>query len=119
MPPPRLGAVGLGSTSVTEAKEHHLTFLFLITGVGRSEVPSTVRGLARAAVEQGHRVELFLAGEGVTQADQLAAAGPVTLCDADLRWRGQDPRATEGVRRGSLRDLSLLLRDADRVLVFR
>jgi sulfur relay (sulfurtransferase) complex TusBCD TusD component (DsrE family) len=44
---------------------------------------------------------------------------PVTLCDADLRWRQTQVGEIAGVRRGSLRDLARLAKDADRILVFR
>lgn len=62
---------------------------------------------------------MFLAGDGVAHASALAGSAEVTLCEADLRWRQPYPGEIEGVRRGSLRDLAHLARDADRILVFK
>lgn len=96
-----------------------LNFLFLLTAGPRSEGVHTVRAMARAAGQGGHRVEVFLAGDGVAHAGELAGVAELTLCDADLRWRQSQPQEIPGVRRGSLRDLARMCRDADRVLVFR
>lgn len=96
-----------------------LNFLFLLTAGPRTESVHTVRALALAAQESGHRVEVFLAGDGVTHAGSLAGAVPVTLCEADLRWRQTQPTEMGGVHRGSLRDLARQCREADRILVFR
>ncbi|MFZ0169858.1 MAG: DsrE family protein [Candidatus Dormiibacterota bacterium] len=96
-----------------------MKFLFLLTAGPRSEALHTVAQLLQAAAEAGHRVEVFLAGDGVVHASALAGLAAVTLCEADLRWRQLQPGEVAGVRRGSLRDLARLARDADRVLVFR
>jgi sulfur relay (sulfurtransferase) complex TusBCD TusD component (DsrE family) len=96
-----------------------LSFLFLLTAGPRTEAVHTVRALAVAAGESGHRVEVFLAGDGVAHAGTLAGSFPVTLCDADLRWRQAQPSEIPGVHRGSLRDLARQCREADRILVFR
>jgi hypothetical protein len=55
----------------------------------------------------------------VAHAGGLAGAVPVTLCEADLRWRQTQPTEVPGIRRGSLRDLARQCREADRILVFR
>ncbi len=96
-----------------------MMFLFLLTAGPRSEAVHTVGQLVQAAVGAGHRVEVFLAGDGVAHASALAGSAAVTLCEADLRWRQSQPVEVTGVRRGSLRDLARLARDADRILVFR
>ncbi|MFZ0995996.1 MAG: DsrE family protein [Candidatus Dormiibacterota bacterium] len=96
-----------------------MRFLFLLTSGPRSEAVHTVRQLVRAAARSGHRVEVFLAGDGVAHAGALAGSAPVTLCEADLRWRQTEVGEIAGVRRGSLRDLARLAREADRILVFR
>ena len=96
-----------------------LNFLFLLTAGPRTEAVHTVKALALAAGAAGHRVEVFLAGDGVAHAGSLAGIAPVTLCDADLRWRQAEPHAIPGVNRGSLHDLARECREADRILVFR
>jgi sulfur relay (sulfurtransferase) complex TusBCD TusD component (DsrE family) len=96
-----------------------LNFLFLLTAGPRSESVHTVAALVKAVGAAGHHAEVFLAGDGVAHAGSLAGTAPVTLCEADLRWRQTDLAEVPGVRRGSLRDLALQCRDADRVLVFR
>ncbi|MGH7666064.1 MAG: DsrE family protein [Candidatus Dormibacteria bacterium] len=96
-----------------------MNFLFLITAGPRSEAVLTVLALARACAETGHRAEVFLAGDGVAHAGSLAGQVPVTLCEADLRWRQPVPESVAGVTRGSLRDLARLCQRSDRVLVFR
>ncbi len=96
-----------------------MKFLFVLTAGPRTEAVATVAALAGAATDQGHQAEVFLAGDGVAHAGELGGRLPVTLCDADLRWRQADAAEIEGVRRGSLRDLARSCRDADRVLVFR
>lgn len=96
-----------------------LNFLFLLTAGPRTEAVHTAKALALAAGAAGHRVEVFLAGDGVAHAGSLAGVVPVTLCDADLRWRQTQPVEIAGVHRGSLRDLARQCREADRILVFR
>lgn len=96
-----------------------MKFLFLLTAGPRSEAAHTVSELVRAAAPSGHRVEVFLAGDGVAHASALAGWAAVTLCEADLRWRQTQPGEIAGVRRGSLRDLARLAQEADRILVFR
>ncbi len=96
-----------------------MTFLFLLTAGARSEAAGTVASLARAASSAGHRSEIFLAGDGVVHAAPLAGVAPVTLCEADRRWRQAGTQELDGVRQGSLRDFAQQVRQADRVLVFR
>jgi sulfur relay (sulfurtransferase) complex TusBCD TusD component (DsrE family) len=101
------------------AKGSSLNFLFVLIAGPRSEAVHTVSSLARAAARSGHRVEVFLAGDGVVHANALARTASVTLCEADLRWRQPQPAEIAGVRRGSLRDLAQLAHSADRIMVFR
>jgi sulfur relay (sulfurtransferase) complex TusBCD TusD component (DsrE family) len=96
-----------------------LKFLFLLTAGPRTEAVHTVRALAVAAAQSGHRVEVFLAGDGVAHAGSLAGVVPITLCEADLRWRQAQPNDIPGVHRGSLRDLAHQCHEADRIMVFR
>lgn len=96
-----------------------MNYLFLLTAGPRTEAVHTVKALARAAGKAGNSVEVFLAGDGVAHVGELAGAVELTLCEADLRWRQSRPDETLGVRRGSLRDLARLCREADRILVFR
>ncbi len=118
--PPCSPTVGYAACSQPRiTSEAQLNFLFLLTAGPRSESVHTVAALVRAAGQAGHHAEVFLAGDGVAHAATLAGAVPVTLCDADLRWRQTDLVEVPGVRRGSLRDLAIRCRDADRILVFR
>ncbi len=95
-----------------------MVFLFVLTAGPRTEAAETVAELAAGARALGHSVEVFMAGDGVAHAGALAGRMPVTLCEADLRWRQTQPPEIPGVRRGSLVDLARLCRDADRVMVF-
>ncbi|HXA41671.1 MAG TPA: DsrE family protein [Candidatus Solibacter sp.] len=82
----------------------------------------TVDGICRAAVSRGHRVRLFLLGDGVCSLDlgvNLAAAGvEVSLCEADAAMRGIHKSGQPGVFFGSLYDWSRLAEDADKVVSF-
>ena len=81
-----------------------------------------VSGIARAGVARGHRVRLFLVGDGVRRVDlgvELAAAGvEVSLCEADAAMRGLHKTGQPGVFFGSLYDWARLAEDADRILSF-
>ena len=81
-----------------------------------------IGGLCRAAVSRGHRVRLFLLGDGVHHIDlgvDLAAAGvEVSLCDADAAMRGIHKSGQPGVFFGSLYDWAKLAEDADHVVSF-
>jgi sulfur relay (sulfurtransferase) complex TusBCD TusD component (DsrE family) len=81
-----------------------------------------VDGICRAAVGRGHRVRLFLLGDGVRRLElgvELAAAGvEVSLCEADAAMRGIHKSGQPGVFFGSLYDWARLAEDADRVLSF-
>jgi sulfur relay (sulfurtransferase) complex TusBCD TusD component (DsrE family) len=95
-----------------------LTFLIVLTAGPRTAAVETVSELAASAWTLGHKVEVFLAGDGVAHAAVLGQQGQVTLCEADLRWRQSQSPELPGVHRGSLRDLARHCREADRVLVF-
>jgi sulfur relay (sulfurtransferase) complex TusBCD TusD component (DsrE family) len=81
-----------------------------------------VAGISRAAVRGGHRVNLFLLGDGVRNLDlgvELARDGVrVALCEADAAMRGIHKADQPGVFFGSLYDWSRLAEDADRVISF-
>jgi sulfur relay (sulfurtransferase) complex TusBCD TusD component (DsrE family) len=81
-----------------------------------------VEGICRAALGRGHRVRLFLLGDGVRCLDlgvTMAAAGvEVSLCEADAAMRGIHKSGQPGVFFGSLYDWSKLAEDADRVVSF-
>jgi hypothetical protein len=93
--------------------------LCLLSGP-RSEGAHTVRALATAALEGGHRVSVFLAGDGTAHGEALAslrAAGARLVgCSADAAARGWDRPGTPG--RGSFVDLGDMAADADHLLVF-
>lgn len=79
-------------------------------------------GLSRAALRRGHRVRLFLLGDGVRRIDTavtLAAEGvEASLCEADAGVRGIHKSGQPGVFFGSLHDWARLVEDADLVLSF-
>jgi sulfur relay (sulfurtransferase) complex TusBCD TusD component (DsrE family) len=81
-----------------------------------------VHGICRAALDRGHRVRLFLLGDGVRSLDlgvRMAAAGvEVSLCEADAAMRGIHKGGQPGVFFGSLYDWAKLAEDADRVVSF-
>jgi sulfur relay (sulfurtransferase) complex TusBCD TusD component (DsrE family) len=85
----------------------------------RSEGAHSARELAAAALRQGWRVSLFLAGDGTVHTDSMAplreAGARVVHCSADAAVRGWDRPGIPG--RGSFVDLGGLASDADRVLV--
>ncbi len=95
--------------------------LVLVLGSGPdSPAARLVSGLADAAVAADHEVRVFLLGEGVLAAGQVAGSGAsVAHCDADWRWRRGGEAPDPRVYRGSLRDLALWCREADRVLQCR
>ncbi len=95
--------------------------LVLILGSGPdSAAAQLVAGLAAAAAESGHEAKVFLLGEGVLAAGQVAGSGiSVAHCDADWRWRRGGEAPDPRVFRGSLRDLALWCREADRVVQCR
>ncbi|HVD04047.1 MAG TPA: DsrE family protein [Candidatus Dormibacteraeota bacterium] len=95
-----------------------MNLVLVLTAGPRSDGAETVLALATAAAELGHLTSIFLAGDGVLSAAALAGRFPVTLCEADLRWRQPQPAEFVGVRRGSLADLARMVRDADQVLRF-
>lgn len=88
--------------------------LALFTGT-RSEGVHTVTQLARAALDGGHQVNVFLGGDGTAHAEQLqplrSNGARVVSCSADAAARGWDRPGTAG--RGSFVDLGNLAADAD------
>ena len=95
--------------------------LVLVLGSGPgSPAARLVSGLVDAAVAADHEVKVFLLGEGVLAAGQVAGSGAsVAHCDADWRWRRGGEAPDPRVLRGSLRDLALWCREADRVVQCR
>ena len=93
--------------------------LVLVSGP-RSEGMHTVRELGAAALEAGHDVRVFLAGDGTAHADSLAGlrerGARLVACSADAAVRGWDRPGSPA--RGSFVDLADMSADADRVLVF-
>jgi len=93
--------------------------LCLLSGP-RSEGAHTVKALATAALEGGHRVSVFLAGDGTGHGETLAplrqAGARVVGCSADAAVRGWDRPGMPG--RGSFVDLGEMAADADHLLVF-
>lgn len=91
----------------------------LIVGGPRTEGAATARSLGTAALDAGHRVTVFLAGDGTAHLDALAplrAAGArLLLCSADAALRGWDQPGTPG--RGSFVDLGDAALDAGALLV--
>ncbi len=86
----------------------------LFTGT-RSEGVHTTAQLARAALDMGHQVGVFLGGDGTAHADTLqplrAAGARLVSCSADAAVRGWDRPGTPG--RGSFVDLGAMASEAD------
>ena len=86
----------------------------------RSESVHTVNQLARAALDMGHGVGVFLGGDGTAHAETLAplrdAGARVVSCSADAAVRGWDRPGTPG--RGSFVDLGGMAVEADGMLSF-
>jgi sulfur relay (sulfurtransferase) complex TusBCD TusD component (DsrE family) len=86
----------------------------------RSEGAYTVMQLARAALESGHTVGVFLGGDGTAHADALAplrdSGARVVSCSADAAVRGWDRPGTPG--RGSFVDLGNMAAEADAMASF-
>lgn len=93
--------------------------LCLLSGP-RTQGAHTVRELARSALDGGHDVRVFLAGDGTAHLESLSAlrdrGARVVGCTADAAVRGWDRPGTPG--RGSFVDLGDMSADADHVLVF-
>ena len=92
--------------------------LFVLTAGPRSESLLTVTELGGAALQAGHRVSVFLAGDGTAHAQALGplrdAGARVIGCSADAAVRGWDRPGAPG--RGSFVDLAGMASDADRVM---
>jgi len=86
----------------------------------RGEGVHTVQQLARTALAAGHRVGVFLGGEGTFHADTLAPlrnqGARVVSCSADAAVRGWDRPGTAG--RGSFVDLGTMASEADAMASF-
>ena len=97
-----------------------MTIAFCLLRGPRAESAHTVRELAGAALDKGHEVTVFLAGDGTTHADSFETVrgrgARVVSCSADAAVRGWDRPGTPG--RGSFVDLGEMVASADRVLVF-
>jgi hypothetical protein len=89
----------------------------LFTGT-RTEGVHTVTQLARAALDAGHGVGVFLGGDGTAHGDTLqplrAAGARVVSCSADAAARAWDRPGTPG--RGSFVDLGTMASEADAML---
>jgi hypothetical protein len=86
----------------------------------RREGVHTVTQLARAALDSGHTVGVFLGGDGTAHADALAPlrdrGARVMACSADAALRGWDRPGTPG--RGSYVDLGSMAAEADAMASF-
>lgn len=109
-----------------------MTFGFLLTTSPERADARTVVRLAEAALETGHRVEIFLMGDGVynvVAAPKHPVSGefvrlmefgvPITLCATSTGARGVTKESVlPGVRFGSQYDHAQIVARADRVLTF-
>ncbi|MCI0369987.1 MAG: DsrE family protein [candidate division NC10 bacterium] len=109
-----------------------MTFGFLLTTSPERADARTVIRLAEAALETGHRVELFLMNDGVynvVAAPKHPVSGDfvrlmefgaaITLCATSAGPRGvTKENALPGVRFGSQHDHAQMVARADRVLTF-
>jgi sulfur relay (sulfurtransferase) complex TusBCD TusD component (DsrE family) len=91
----------------------------VVLGGPRTEGAATARSLGAEALRAGHRVTVFLAGDGTAHAEVLSplreAGARVVLCSADAAVRGWDRPGTPG--RGSFKDLGDAALDAEAVLI--
>ena len=93
--------------------------MVLVLGSGPDSTSARlIAGLSQAAISGGHEARVFLLGDGVLAAQRVAGSGAeIAHCDADWRWRRGGEAPSPGVFRGSLRDLAIWCREADRVLL--
>ena len=100
-----------------------MKILFLIHKGFASPVADSAIKTARAALEAGHEVTVFIMAEGVTLLARedfrsLAADGAqVTVCEHN-RVQFQAPEGVEGVKYGSQYDLAGYIQDCERVVSF-
>ena len=91
----------------------------VVTGGARAESGTTAAALAGAALDAGHTVSVFLAGDGTAHDGGLAGlrdrGARVVFCAADAAMRGWDRPGAPG--RGSFVDLGAHAADADHLLV--
>ena len=109
-----------------------MTFGFLLTTSPERADARTVVRLARAALQAGHRVEMFLMDDGVYNvvaapnhpvsgefARLMEAGVAITLCATNTGPRAvKKESALPGVRFGSQYDHAQMVAGADRVLTF-
>jgi len=109
-----------------------MTFGFLLTTSPERADARTVVRLAEAALQAGHRVELFLMDDGVYNvvagpkhpasggfARLMDAGAAITVCATNTGPRGVTKEAAlPGVRFGSQYDHAQMVARADRVLTF-
>ena len=99
--------------------------VLLASGPDEGDLP-LVEALVRAALREGHDVDLFLMDEGVACALDgrlralVEAGAEATVCamDAEARGLSADAIVAAGVQLGSQHDHARLLRDSDRFLSF-
>ncbi len=104
----------------------------LLTTSPESQNSYTVVQLARAALNQGHQVSLFVMDDGVfnlkanpknlwsAEFSALIQAGAqITLCASNAESRGLEKgELIDGVVFGSQYDHAMILKESDRFLVF-
>ena len=84
-----------------------------------------VLGLARAALEQGHDVNLFMMDDGVFYSQDAEVAGlaaregvTISLCERSCQWRSiEEDMIPQGITAGSQMQNAVMHNSADRVLV--
>jgi predicted peroxiredoxin len=95
--------------------------MLLITGGYRDDV----LGLARAALEQGHEINMFMMDDGVFYSQDLEIAGlaamagvTISLCERSCQWRNiEETMIPEGITAGSQMQNAVMHNSADRILV--
>lgn len=109
--------------------------ILLFTSPVQHRASDTAAGIAAAAIDLGHEVEIFCLGDGVYNASRrlllpgersavaafadLGARLRLVNCSTCARFRGVDDASLlPNARNGTLEDLSELLRRADRFLTF-
>ena len=95
--------------------------MLLITKGYRDEI----LGLANAALEQGHQVNLFMMDDGVFYSQDPEVAGlaaregvTMSLCDRSCQWRDiSEDMIPQGITAGSQMENAVMHNSADRILV--
>jgi sulfur relay (sulfurtransferase) complex TusBCD TusD component (DsrE family) len=84
-----------------------------------------VVGLTRAALQQGHEVNLFMMDDGVFYSQDAQVAGlagqtgvTLSLCERSCQWRDiEEHMIPDGVTAGSQMQNAIMHNSADRIIV--